>query len=502
MKKLLLFIVFAFMGMKAVAQIGIYNIVATNITNNSVTLECDFQPQCAIAENILGYQISNNPSLSPVLFQADQLSIPGGLAHRTFNVTGLNANTTYYYILWGQKATMCGGASTMSTVYSFTTLNNALPTISNIYHSQNNSATTATINYSLNANNANTTSILKYGTSSGALSSQVTGSAVTGNVSRASSAVLTGLTSGVTYFYQVEATNSVGTVTSTINSFVFGASPAIAEYNFDNTYNNVLGNTPFSTSGSFAFDRNNIANKALQLSAGTEAAILNLPLGNAARTVSIWVSGFLTTSAWNSIFNYGSGTINNSCELTKSYADNKLYLSGYSNDISKVYTAPGAWTHYVATYQPDGTAKIYINGTLFHSGNLPGWNTVNSVFRIGKTINGMYTTQIIVDDLKIYGYALSDTEIANLYANNSLLSSQDFTRNNLKASIFPNPASNNFTIEMENEIKSVEIYSLQGQKVSTSFAKNVNISALSKGVYVVRIEDENNAVTTQKLIIP
>ncbi len=501
MKKLLLFIAIAFMGTKAVAQIGIYNIVATNITNNSVTLECDFQPQCAIAENILGYQISNDPSLNPVLFQADLLSIPGGLAHRTFNVTGLNANTTYYYRFWGQKATMCGGASIASNVYSFTTLSNALPTISNIYHSQNNSTTSATINYSLNANNANTTSIIRYGTSSGALSNQATGSSVSGNVSTASSAILTGLTLGVTYYYKVEATNSAGMVTSTINSFIFGASAAIAEYNFDNTYNNVLGNTPFLTSGSFVFDRNNIANKALQLSAGTEAAILNLPLSNAARTISIWVSGFLTTSAWNSIFNYGSGTINNSCELTKSYADNKLYLSGYSNDISKVYTAPSTWTHYVATYQPDGTAKIYINGTLFHSGNLPGWNTVNSVFRIGKTINGMYTTQITVDDLKIYGYALSDTEIVNLYTNNSLLSNQDFERNNLKASIFPNPTSTNFTIEMENEVKSVEIYSLQGHKVMTSNTKNVNVSSLSKGMYLVRIEDENNAVSTQKLII-
>ena len=54
---------------------------------------------------------------------------------------------------------------------------------------------------------------------------------------------------------------------------------------------------------------------------------------------------------------------------------------------------------------------------------------------------------------------------------------------------------------MENEVKSIEIYSLLGQKVLTSNSKNINVSNLSKGIYMVRIEDENNAVATQKLII-
>ncbi len=67
--------------------------------------------------------------------------------------------------------------------------------------------------------------------------------------------------------------------------------------------------------------------------------------------------------------------------------------------------------------------------------------------------------------------------------------------------IYPNPTSDNFTIEMENEIKLVEIYSLQGQKVLTSNSKNIDVSNVSKGMYLVRIEDENNAVSTQKLIV-
>jgi hypothetical protein len=35
----------------------------------------------------------------------------------------------------------------------------------------------------------------------------------------------------------------------------------------------------------------------------------------------------------------------------------------------------------------------------------------------------------------------------------------------------------------------------------TATLKDINVSSLSKGMYLVRIEDSNNAVTTQKLIV-
>lgn len=80
------------------------------------------------------------------------------------------------------------------------------------------------------------------------------------------------------------------------------------------------------------------------------------------------------------------------------------------------------------------------------------------------------------------------------------LSNKDFQTNNLKASIFPNPTQNNFNIEMENDLKSVEIYSLLGTKVLTAKNKNVNVSNLSKGTYMVRVQDKNGNIATQKLV--
>ena len=84
---------------------------------------------------------------------------------------------------------------------------------------------------------------------------------------------------------------------------------------------------------------------------------------------------------------------------------------------------------------------------------------------------------------------------------NGSLASQNFNDKNLKASLYPNPTSSSFTIEMENEVKSIEVFSLQGQKVLTTTVKNINVSNLSKGIYLVRIEDVDNAVSAQKLIV-
>ena len=70
-----------------------------------------------------------------------------------------------------------------------------------------------------------------------------------------------------------------------------------------------------------------------------------------------------------------------------------------------------------------------------------------------------------------------------------------------KFNLYPNTTSDNFTIEIDLNIKSVELYSLQGQKILTSTTKNVNVSNLSKGIYLVQIQDENNNISTQKLIV-
>ena len=276
----------------------------------------------------------------------------------------------------------------------------------------------------------------------------------------------------------------------------------IAQYNFDNTYNNVLGSEPFASNAgtSFTTDRHGNTTGAINVNnTGSTASILGLPYGNAARTVSIWAKmNFLYTQI-NYLFHYGNQANGNGCAITPTQA---LFFAGSGGNLTPTTNHQVTfWYHYVCTY--DGTtAKIYKDGTLLSSAALT-WNTVNNsnFFKLGVAETGNTTFWIgAFDDLKIYNYALTQTEVSNLYSNNTL-SSENFNLNNLEVSIYPNPTNDVLNIETASDLKSIEIYNIQGQKVLSSNQKQINVSTLPSGIYMIRIQDAENAIVTKKVII-
>ncbi|WP_394758552.1 T9SS type A sorting domain-containing protein [Flavobacterium sp.] len=273
----------------------------------------------------------------------------------------------------------------------------------------------------------------------------------------------------------------------------------IAEYNFDNTYNNINGNTPFANlpgTTSFVPDRNAVANNAIQVvgdaNNGTFCNAL-APTGAAPRTISFWYKT-VSHAGSKSLFSYGTAVQYKTFGAYFGTTGN-IVLWGYSYDhpFSGTY-ALNTWRHLVITFNGAST-KLYMNGTLVGTISTSLLNTgTGTNFRIGN--NGV-TMQF--DDLKIYNTALTQTDITSLYNNNTLASS-DFSHNNLTVKVYPNPVRDILNIETETEIKSVEIYNLQGQKVKTALSKQVNVSDLASGIYMVRMQDENNAIETKRIV--
>ena len=71
-------------------------------------------------------------------------------------------------------------------------------------------------------------------------------------------------------------------------------------------------------------------------------------------------------------------------------------------------------------------------------------------------------------------------------------------------SIYPNPVSNGkiYITTKENLTKDIEIFDVLGKKIiSTSiFGKELNISKLTPGIYILKIKEANNSAT-RKLVV-
>jgi len=81
-----------------------------------------------------------------------------------------------------------------------------------------------------------------------------------------------------------------------------------------------------------------------------------------------------------------------------------------------------------------------------------------------------------------------------------LLSIEEFTVSDF--SLYPNPASNQITIETQNtiEIKEITIYNSLGQRMISSLETNINTSQLVSGIYIVNIFTDQG-IFSKKLIV-
>jgi len=83
-----------------------------------------------------------------------------------------------------------------------------------------------------------------------------------------------------------------------------------------------------------------------------------------------------------------------------------------------------------------------------------------------------------------------------------VLSTVDIQREDLGISIYPNPVINSFKILSPLKIEKVEIFNVLGQKSSVQNLKSntIDISTLSKGIYILKVYQENAKVATKKFI--
>ncbi|MGB1040270.1 MAG: T9SS type A sorting domain-containing protein [Flavobacteriales bacterium] len=108
-----------------------------------------------------------------------------------------------------------------------------------------------------------------------------------------------------------------------------------------------------------------------------------------------------------------------------------------------------------------------------------------------------------VDDIYFYKRYLSDAEVGQLYSYNPPINYANLTEKTKPISVtaFPNPATDKVTFNSSENISSIELYSLTGQKVMTkNNSKTLDISSMEKGIYIAKITTKNGSVASKKII--
>jgi hypothetical protein len=99
--------------------------------------------------------------------------------------------------------------------------------------------------------------------------------------------------------------------------------------------------------------------------------------------------------------------------------------SGLLTPVSAYYTTLGTTWHYVVIVQSSGTAKIYLDGTLVHTGVTSGRTIVYAPNKLGVAQYGNFAGYVA--EPAIYNTALSGTRIAAHYAAAGLVTATTYT---------------------------------------------------------------------------
>ncbi|NRD20880.1 T9SS type A sorting domain-containing protein [Winogradskyella eckloniae] len=193
--------------------------------------------------------------------------------------------------------------------------------------------------------------------------------------------------------------------------------------------------------------------------------------------------GVVMAQVYNSIFwNNGDGT--------GSFSD--AVESGTSGDVENSISNNNFANH-------SSTTNVSNTNPLF-TDSVNGDYTLQSSSPAIDGGDNQYVTlnEDLLGNARIYGSAVD----MGAYEFGSSLSIADAEGNITEVKLYPNPASNIINIiSNQVNIKSVGIYDVLGKQVlATTNKKDINVSDLKSGMYIVKIEFENNTRASKRFI--
>lgn len=148
------------------------------------------------------------------------------------------------------------------------------------------------------------------------------------------------------------------------------------------------------------------------------------------------------------------------------------------------------------TWKPTFTVDVFVydagtdSGTNYSSANAPTSSPENIYMNNGFPINGNKVGTLTIE------YVSTSLSVADFEIENEL-------------KLFPNPSKGNFSIigESVSKLKAIEVYNILGSKVktikvsTTNTRLELNFLDLNKGLYLVKLYNENGNSKTHKLVL-
>lgn len=110
--------------------------------------------------------------------------------------------------------------------------------------------------------------------------------------------------------------------------------------------------------------------------------------------------------------------------------------------------------------------------------------------------------QIVISAARADNNVPVDIYMDNIYFHkNTLLGVKEVDASKNKLVIYPNPVSLGDVISVNEKVKTLEIFDLNGRKLKSATTSKVSSNGLSKGIYMMKVTNEKGEVVTNKLII-
>ena len=212
--------------------------------------------------------------------------------------------------------------------------------------------------------------------------------------------------------------------------------------------------------------------------------------GNDIPVITIGESkGTITTNVSNSIFwnnTDGNGNITPAIGRNGNEAYPAITNMLVSNSLDADNFSKITYKQNILTSDP-----LFTSATEFSlQANSPAINTGDNA-KIPSYINTdkLGNTRIFDTNVDLGAYEFGASAVAGLA-----------TLNKIDFSIYPNPTNGIINIKIDKNIKLIEVYNLQGQKVASNKFNEINISSLNSGIYFIKITTDKNLIGIKKIV--